>query len=217
MKPAPVFILFMSTLLLPELAFSTDLDLEKLAKAGKLEVVNRTMDQTKADSPGVVFLNAAQGDGLAWIAGEEFSEGTIELETKGKNQPGLSFIGVAFHGQNNRIYDVIYLRPFNFQSSERGNHSIQYISLPDHDWLDLRNLHPGIYESSITPAPDGESWVKLKLVIRGGTVSAYVNGANQPALIVSLLNHRSGSKLGLWVGNGSDGWFRNLSITPAIN
>jgi hypothetical protein len=164
-----------------------------------------------------VFLNAAANDGLAWIAGVEFSEGTIELEVKGRNQPGQSFVGIAFYGQDNRTFDAVYLRPFNFQAAEeiRRSHSIQYISLPGHDWSDLRNNQPGKYESAITPAPAPESWVKVKLVLQGKSVSAFVNGSDKPALTVELLNDRLKGKVGLWVGNGSDGWFRNLKVTPS--
>ena len=202
--------------LLPTLALAADYNLGELAKANNLELFNRTLDPTKAGSPEAVCLNAAANDGLAWIASVEFSEGTIELEIKGKNQPGQSFVGIAFHGQDNRTFDAVYVRPFNFQASDeaRRAHSIQYISMPGHDWSELRNTHPGRYESALTPAPAPESWVKMKLVLHGRSVSAFVNGADKPALTVELMNHRRKGKVGLWVGNGSDGCFRNLKVTP---
>src|SRR5690349_21054801 len=177
--------LFAATaLLIPRLAPAADYNLGELAKANKIEVFNRTLDQTKVDSPQAVFLNAAPEDGLAWVTGVEFSEGTIELEIKGKNQQGRSFMGIAFHGQDNRVFDAVYLRPFNFQAAEqeRRSHSIQFISMPGHDWSELRNSHPGKYEFAITPAPDPDSWVKLKLVVKGKNVAAFVNGSDKPAL-----------------------------------
>jgi hypothetical protein len=199
------------------IASAADCNLGELAKANKIEVFNRALDQTKADSPQAVFLNAAQGDGLAWIAGVELSEGTIELELRGTNQPGRSFVGIAFHGQDNRAFDAVYLRPFNFQmgEQERRSHSIQYISMPEHDWSELRNSHPGKYEFAITPAPDPDSWVRLKLVVKEKNLAAFVNGSDMPALTVELLNDRPKGKVGLWVGNGSFGWFRNLKVIPA--
>jgi hypothetical protein len=171
------------------------------------------------DDPDRLFHRIAQGDGVAWITGVEFSEGTIELEIKGKNQQGRSFVGIAFHGQDNRTFDAVYLRPFNFHAAEqeRRSHSIQYISMPGHDWNELRNSHPGKYEFAIMPAPDPDSWVKLKLVVKGKNVAAFVNGSDMPAVSVELLNDRIKGKVGLWVGNGSDGWFRNLKIVPASN
>jgi len=203
--------------LLPTLASAADHNLGELAKANKIEVFNRKFDQTKAGSAEAVFLNAAPNDGVAWIAGVEFSDGTIELEIKGKNEQGRSFVGIAFHGQDNRVFDAVYLRPFNFQAAEqeRRSHSTQYISMPGHDWSELRKSHPGKYEFAITPAPDPDSWVKLKLVVKGKNVAAFVNGSDVPALTVELLNDQLKGKVGLWVRNGSDGWFRNLKVVRA--
>ncbi len=208
--------LLAATALLSTLAFATDYNLGELAKSNKIKVFNRTLDQNKAGTAEAVFLNVGDDYGLAWITGVEFSQGTIELELKGRNQAGQSFVGIAFHGQDNKIFDAVYLRPFNFQAAEaeHQSHSIQYISMPDHDWSDLRKKYPGKYESALNPAPTPDSWVHLKLVLEGKTVSAFVNGADKPALTVELLNERSKGKLGLWVGNRSDGWFRNLKFTP---
>jgi hypothetical protein len=215
MKPASF--LFAVALLVLTIAPAADYNLGELARANKIEVFNRTLDHTKAASPQSVFLNDAPDNGLAWISGVELSEGTIELEIKGTNQPGRSFVGIAFHGLDNRAFDVVYLRPFNFQMAdqERRSHSIQYISMPEHDWSELRNSHPGKYEFAITPSPDPNSWVTLKLVVKGKNLAAFVNGSDVPALSLELLNDRRKGKLGLWVGNGSDGGFRNLRVIPA--
>ena len=209
-------ILFAAAVLMPARVSAADYNLGGLAKANKIEVFNRKIDQTKSGSSEAVFLSAAPDDGLAWITGVELSEGTIELESKGKNEQGRSFVGIAFHGQDNRVFDAVYLRPFNFQAAEqeRRSHAIQYISMPEHDWNELRKSHPGKYEFAITPAPDPDSWVKLKLVVKSKKVAAFVNGADAPALTVELLNDRLKGKVGLWVGNGSDGWFRNLKVIP---
>ena len=215
----PVSLLFALRVLSAAIADASDYNLGELAKANKIEVFNRTLESTKADLPGAVFLTAAPDAGLAWITGVELSAGTIEFEVRGTNQPGGSFVGIAFHGQNNRAYDAVYLRPFNFQMAEqdRRSHSIQYISMPDHDWSQLRNSHPGKYESPINPTPDPDSWVKLKLVVKGKKLAAFVNGSEAPALTVELLNNQLKGKVGLWVGNGSFGWFRNLKVIPTSN
>ena len=215
----PISIVLAAAVLLPTLASAAEYNLGELAKAKKIEVFNRTIDQTKAGTPEVVFLNAAPNDGLAWITDVELSEGAIELEVKGKNEQGRSFVGIAFHGLDNKTFDAVYLRPFNFQAAEpaRRSHAIQYVSMPEHDWSNLRKNHPGKYESVITPAPDPESWVKLKVVVKGKSVAAFVNGSDKPALTVDRLNDRLKGKVGLWVGNGSDGWFRNLKVTPEGN
>lgn len=201
--------------LLPALAVAADYHLADLAKAGKIELFNRKLDSGQSGSPGVVSLDEAANDGLAWISGVNFSNGTIEVEIRGRDLQGQSFVGIAFHGQDNRTFDGVYLRPFNFQAADaqRRNHSIQYISMPDHDWSELRNKFPGKYEAALTPAPAPDSWVTLKLVVQGKNVSAFVNHSEKPALTAVLLNGRLQGKVGLWVGNGSNGSFRNLKVT----
>src|SRR5438876_11772038 len=141
----PTSLLFAAAALMPTLASAADHNLGELAKANKIEVFNRTLDQTKSGSSEAVFLNAAPNDGLAWITGVEVSEGTIELEIKGKNEQGRSFVGIALHEQDNGVFDAVYLRPFNFQATEQGrrSHAIQYISIPGHDWSELRKSRPG--------------------------------------------------------------------------
>jgi hypothetical protein len=211
------FILSVVTALIPVLAFAADYNLGRLATSDNIELFNRALDRTKAGAPDVLYLNSAPGYGLAWVSGVEFSNGTIELEMKGKNVSGQSFVGIAFHGQDNTTFDAVYLRPFNFQAAEteHRSHSIQYISLPQHDWDELRKNYPGKYESLVSPPPAPESWFTLRLEIHGKNLSAFVNGADKPSLKLELLNNRRNGKLGLWVGNGSDGRFRNLKITPA--
>ena len=141
----------------------------------------------------------------------------MELELKGKDEPGRSFVGIAFHGQNDHAFDVVYVRPFNFQSTDpdRRSHSIQYVSLPEYDWKKLRDTRPGKYESALAPTPDPSSWVKLKVVITGKNLAAFVNGSDIPALKIELLNNTMEGKVGVWVGNGSEGGFRNLKVIAA--
>lgn len=213
MKNTSLLFTALCVLLTP--AFATDYNLGELDRARKIELFNRAHADVTAGSKDAVYLNAAERDGLAWITGGEFSQGTIELEIKGHNKQGQSFVGIAFHGQDNEAFDAVYLRPFNFQSSDpvRKSHSIQYISMPNHDWSELRKAYPGKYETILDPAPDPESWVTLKLVIAGQRLSAFVNGSVTPALTIELLNDRLQGKVALWVGDGSDGAFRNLKIT----
>src|ERR1700720_2159899 len=85
-------------------------DSQELQK--KYKVVNRII------SPGTitrsVHLNEAENLGIAWIAGQEFTYGVIELDVKGKDAFQQSFVGVAFHGLNDTTYEAVYFRPFNF-------------------------------------------------------------------------------------------------------
>jgi hypothetical protein len=90
----------------------------------------------------------------------EFANGTIELDIRGKDVQGQSFVGVALHGVDGTTYEAIYFRPFNFRAADstRRAHAVQYISQPTHTWQKLRTEHPGMYENAVNPAPDPNGW-----------------------------------------------------------
>lgn len=178
-------------------------------ESGNFTVFNR--EATYED--GVAHLDSRPGDGVLWLAGSEFKNGTIELDIKGKNTPGRSFVGLAFHGKDNETYDAVYFRPFNFKHPERNNHSVQYIAMPENDWATLRKAFPGKYENAIDPIPEvADDWFHATIEINYPQVKVYINGSAQPALEVTQLSTRKYGKIGFWVGNGSEGWFKNLEI-----
>jgi hypothetical protein len=177
------------------------------------EVANRTLT---FEDGGVVHLSAAKDDGIAWLVGQDFTEGRISIEVRGVDVMQRSFVGVAFHGGGRHDFDVVYTRPFNFNATDaqRRAHSLQYLSLPDNPWEVLREKFPGKYESALTSPPAAESWVRLTLEINARHLSVFVDDGSAPALVVDLLNDRLKGRVGLWVGNNSEGWFRNLTIQP---
>jgi hypothetical protein len=194
---------------------SVKYDLINLFENGKIEPFNRKLSQfSENDKKGIRFSKNA-GDGIAWLKGVEFSNGIIELDIRGKDVLQESFVGVAFHGVNNETLDAIYFRPFNFQSTDpvRKSHAVQYISNPDFTWSILREKYNGKHEKAITPAPNGNDWFHAKIVVQYPNVTVYVNGYSEPSLVIDKLNERKTGKIGLWVGNNSDGDFANLQIT----
>jgi hypothetical protein len=194
---------------------SVKYDLINLFENGKIEPFNRKLSQfSENDKKGIRFSKNA-GDGIAWLKGVEFSNGIIELDIRGKDVLQESFVGVAFHGVNNETLDAIYFRPFNFQSTDpvRKIHAVQYISHPDFTWSILREKYNGKYEKEVTPTPNGNDWFHAKIVIQYPKVTVYVNGYSEPSLVIDKFNERKTGKIGLWVGNSSDGDFSNLQIT----
>jgi hypothetical protein len=194
---------------------SVKYDLFSLCKDNKLELFNRQISQFSEKEMKGIRFSKNTGDGIAWLKGIEFSNGIIELDIRGKEVMQQSFVGVAFHGLNNETLDAIYFRPFNFQSTDpvRKIHAVQYISHPDYTWSILREKHNGKYEKTVTPAPNGNDWFHVRIVIQYPKVSVYVNGNSEPSLVIDKLNERKTGKIGLWVGNTSDGDFSNLQIT----
>jgi hypothetical protein len=191
-------------------------DLTKIADRTTWRPHNREV--TLVDEAGRKFvrLDARSNDGIAWLLGSDFKEGTIEVELRGKNQVGQSFVGIAFRGVDDKTYDAVYFRPFNFKIADaaRRQRAVQYISHPTFTWEKLRADSPGKYEQPVSPVPDPDGWFRARLVVDEKKVSVFVNDAETPTLVVTRLNERRGGMVGLWVGNGSSGDFANLKLSP---
>lgn len=157
------------------------------------------------------LINTSETSAFLWAKGLSFANGTIELDIKGKDVRGESFVGIAFHGVDHNTYDAVYFRPFNFREPERKDRAVQYISKPDHDWDVLREKHPGKYEHAIVPDTDPNGWFHVKMELRDPYVSVYVNGSGTATLTVTQLSNRNTGLLGLWI-DCREGWFRNVVI-----
>ncbi len=188
----------------------------KTLEPKSLDVFNRSASGLTDGTRTGVRLSEAAGNGVAYLRGVELGNGTIELDIRGKDVQGQSFVGVAFHGVDDTTYDAIYLRPFNFKTDDpaRRKHAVQYVSHPTYTWQKLRAEHPGEYEQAVAPAPDPNGWFHVRVVVASPKVSVFVADAKEPSLVVSQLSDRPKGRVGLWVGNGSDGDFANLKIVP---
>lgn len=196
-------------------ALGTPIDLKKEVKKKRINVFNRDLTLIEDGSRTGVRLSKAEGEGVAWLKGVEFANGIIEFDVRGENVQGHSFVGIAFHGKDNYTFDAIYLRPFRFQDAdpESRGHSLQYVSFPKYTWRELRGKFPGMYEASINPSPDPDSWVKVKIVVKDKLVSTYINGNDQPSLVVEKVTDVKTGSLGFYVADTSGGDFANLTIT----
>ena len=182
---------------------------EELQK--KYTVVNRTI--SIGSEPGSVHLNDAENQGLAWINGEKFTYGSIEVDIKGKDVLQKSFVGIAFHGVNDSTMEAVYFRPFNFRTTDpvRKLHAVQYIAPPKFGWKKLREEFPGKYEQPISPAPDPNEWFHARITVDSKNIKVYVNGNTSPSLVVEPLVHFDGTKIGLWTDG--DGEWKNARVT----
>ena len=179
-------------------------------------VFNRSVTNLSYGTQKVLRLSESPGDGVAYLRGIQFGNGTIEFDVKGKDVQGQSFVGVAFHGVDGTTYDAIYFRPFNFRTEDpaRRSHAVQYISHPTYTWQQLRAEHPGAFEQPVSPAPDPNAWFHVRVVVASPKVSVFVGDAKEPSLVVNLLSDRTKGLVGLWVGNNSGGDFADFEIIP---
>jgi len=172
-----------------------------------------TLHNRELIADDVVHLDGKPGDGILWLQELVFANGKIELDIKGKDERGKSFVGLAFHGLNDSIYDVIYFRPFNYESPDRNGHSVQYISHPEYTWHKLRKEHPGKYENPVVPVPDPADWFHVTIIVDYPDVKVFVENSDEPSLTIKQLSSRKEGWIGFWVGHNSEGYFRNLKIT----
>jgi hypothetical protein len=164
----------------------------------------------------IVTFDGRPGDGAAWLDGVEFENGTIEVSIRGKNNPGMSFVGVAFRGVDDETYDAVYFRPFNFFADNdlSRSHMVQYVSHPENTWSRLRQEHTDVYENALVDPPNPDEFFRARIVISKPEVRVYVEDDTEPSLVVNELTDRRGGRIGLWMGNNSDGSFAELVIRP---
>jgi hypothetical protein len=170
-----------------------------------------------------VTPTANDGETLAVVEGPAMGDGTIEVDVAGAPGNGASegargFIGVAFRvGERAQKFELIYLRPTNGRAEDqvRRNHSTQYVSVPGWPWQKTRAESPGLYESYVDL--ESGAWTHVKIVVAGTKARLFVNGAEQPCLVVNDLKLGAGKgAVGLWVGPGTDGYFANLRVIGGV-
>jgi hypothetical protein len=157
---------------------------------------------------------------LAVIAGSSFQDGTIAVNLTGDTVPNAppelrGFVGIAFRVTDDKShFECFYLRPKNGRSEDQlqRNHSAQYISLPGFPWQKLRSETPGKYESYVDLVPG--QWTPIKILVVGTVARLYVNGTEQPALIVNDLKQPTmPGAIALWVGPGTIAHFADLQVS----
>jgi hypothetical protein len=185
-----------------------------LQEKNQLSVTSRNFKNITENGKRGIRIEEGEGSNIMIFSNIIFSNGTVEFDVKGRSLMGQSFLGLAFHIQNDSTYDAIYFRPFNFSNPDtiRRWRAVQYISLPKYDWDKLREEFPGKYENKVNPVPGGDDWFHCKIICKDKLISVFVNGSSTPSLVVNKLTNTSNGKIGLWVDNGSDGSFANVEI-----
>jgi hypothetical protein len=163
----------------------------------------------------------ANAPAFAKLKNVTFKDGTIEVKLLSKLLPDAGetargFIGIAFRiDQTNTNFECIYIRPTNGRADDqvRRNHSIQYVSHPDFDFQRLRKESPEKYESYADMGLN--EWIILKIVVKGAQARLYLNNNKQPSLIVNDLKHGpdQAGGIGLFVDNGTEGYFAQVNIS----
>jgi len=185
--------------------------------------VNVKVDAVEYNGRKAVRVISDTGkDGFALLKDVDFQDGTIELDValKVTTPPGVpmpGYFGVAFRARADASrYELFYLRPGNSHADDQAmrNHSLQYVSEPEFSWYKLRREWPWVYETY--GELQLETWMKVKIEVQGRTARLYLNGAEQPGLIVDGLKGTDlHGGIGLWGNPGEEAYFANVRVSHA--
>ena len=173
-----------------------------------------TMRDVASDRGAAIELATGPDDGgVAWLRGADLTTGSIEIDVRSAKGDELNFLGLAFHANGEGERDLVYLRPFLFQSprTNEAAGSVQYMSSPNHPWQSLREEFPGGYETRLDPEPAAGDWVRLRVDVEADLVRVFVD--ERPVLQAPKLGTRSSGRVGLWLGFDSRGQFANWKVT----
>ena len=168
----------------------------------------------------VRFTKDTEKDGFALLWGTDFQDGAIEADIvlKITTPPGMrmpGFVGIAFRARPDASrYELFYLRPGNSRSDDQAmrNHSVQYTSEPDFGWYKLRREWPWVYEAYEDLQP--ETWTKVRIEVKGRSAKLYLNGSENPSLVVEgLMGRDLRGGIALWSYQGEEAYFSNVHIT----
>jgi Domain of Unknown Function (DUF1080) len=163
------------------------------------------------------------GDSALLLTGTDFQDGTIEADVAVKvlTPPGVrspGFVGIMFRTTPDGMHgETFYVRPGNGRADDQAqrNHASQYMSTPDHGWYRLRREWPSVYETYVDLQP--ETWIHLKIDVKGRTAALFVNGASQPTIKVDGLKGRNlRGAIGLGTFWDQEAYYSNLRITHAV-
>lgn len=158
------------------------------------------------------------------IVEDSFTDGTVEAmiggELTGKGAPDdRGFVGLSFHiAPDFAGHETVYLRMTNGRlnvpppPAPRIDRAIQYVADPGFHFSDSRERFPDRYEKGADIAVG--RWHRLRLEIAGQQLRASVDGREVLAVEDLRFAGRRGP-VGLFVGDGSRGFFREVSVTRA--
>ena len=228
MKSASTYVFALAVLFICSGTQSGGQERQKPARLAldKLELHNVKAEPVTYLGRGATRVSDAGPEGLddadrfAVVPGGSLQDGTIEVNLSGDTAPNAppssrGFVGIAFRVSADRShFECFYLRPKNGRAEDQlqRNHSVQYISIPGFGWEKLRSDTPGKYESYADLVPG--QWTQMRIQVAASRAQLYINGAEQPALIVTDLKQSPvNDAIALWVGPGTIAHFADLTVT----
>ena len=119
---------------------------------------------------------------------------------------------LKFYGELSLLRMFFRLTNVRADQQLRRNRATQYFSYPDWKFDRLRNKVTGHYETYVDLVTG--AWTKMRIEVSGDKAKLFVHDNEHPNIIVKDLKHGSEmrSGIGLFIDNGTEGFFKNLSV-----
>ena len=195
-------------------------------KAELFEPVHTDLQETVID--GVKALRVVKKDKimqfdentLVRLKDCDFHNGTIKVKMLSRLLPDApdfarGFIGIVYRvSDDTSEFESFYIRPTNGMTDDpvRKAHGCQYFSYPGYTFAYFREFGITGFEA---PIHNGlNEWVELKAVIQNEKASFYLNGEEEPVLVVNQMKHGKDARgsLGFFSEIGTEAFFKDLEI-----
>jgi hypothetical protein len=151
-----------------------------------------------------------------------FHNGVIEVKVLSRLLPDApdfarGFIGLAFRiNDDDSAFESFYVRPTNGRSTDpvRKNHALQYFAYPQYTFSYFRDHGINDYEGTADIGLN--EWIDIKVLVKDDRAEFFVNENKDPVLTVEPMKHgaHSTGSIGLFVDVGTEGYFKDLIVTP---
>lgn len=154
----------------------------------------------------------ALGATIAYLTTYTFTDGRIDLDIATPSPAStVSFLGVLFRLNkvaNESRYECFYFRPF--MSGKPG--ALQYMPV-NNGIINWPDYQAAIFQGA--PVCKTQQWFHVSITVAGPVATVFVDG--KPVYqIKNLARGSAKGSVGLWLGNSPEGYFANLSVTPAV-
>lgn len=150
-----------------------------------------------------------------------FHNGTIEVKLLSRLLPDApdfarGFIGIVYRANpSDSEFESFYVRPTNGRGCAdpvRKSHGCQYFSYPGYTFDYFREYQITDYEAPVEVALD--QWITVKAVIEDERASFYIDGEDQPTLVVDKMKHGKGEhgSLGIFVDIGTEAFVSEMKV-----
>ena len=169
-------------------------------------------------------INEFDENTYAKVNGLSFHNGIIEVKMLSRLLPDApdfarGFIGIVYRANEADCeFESFYVRPTNGRDCAdpvRKSHGCQYFSYPGYTFNYFREHSIKDYEAPVNIALN--EWITLKAVIENERAEFYLNGEEQPTLVVDNMKHGVGQhgSVGIFVDIGTEAFISDLKVECA--